>query len=319
MYSTGAGSAWLGKYVADKYGKEDTILLTTDTKWEDEDNYRFANECSEYIGVPITYKNDGRTPEKVFRQDNFFGNFGMAPCSKQLKMMQTFEFVQELFMKGIKPILYFGIDYSEARRGPRIAYNYKHNIDVFEDGLEVRFPLIGEIDGTGVTGEQLLFGTDFLEEGNIPKITNKIVHECLSKQDFIQSTAEPKKEIQDVWGIELPRMCVLGFSHANCGGRCVKAGKGHFANLYKVWPNRYAEIEKIEQDINKIQLEKKGTRYTILSRTIELNELDENGKQKKQKIPYSLKEYREQELETDADLTTLDLFNLDDAPCECVF
>jgi len=309
MYSSGAGSAWLGKYVADKYGKENTILLFTDTKWEDEDNYRFANECSEYIGVPITYQNDGRTPEDVFRQDNFFGNFGMAPCSKQLKMKQTFEYVQELFMQGIKPILYFGIDYSEVRRAPRIAYNYKHNIDVFEDGLEVRFPLIGEIDGTGVNGEQLLHGTDYLQEGNMPKLKNDMVYECLAKQDFIQSTAEPKKEIEERWGIQLPRMYKYGFSHANCGGRCVKAGKGHFLNLYKVWPDRYAEIEKIEQDINEKQLEKNGKRYTILSKK------DQCGK----KVPYSLKEYREQELETDADLTTLDLFNLDDAPCECVF
>lgn len=331
MFSSGAGSAWLAKNVADKYGKENTILLFTDTKWEDEDNYRFANECSEYVGVPITYQNDGRTPEDVFKEENFFGNFGMAPCSKKLKMMQTFEFIQNMFMNGDKPILYFGIGYEEARRAPRIAYNYKHNIDVFEDGLEVRFPLIGEIEEElslmtigeperkGVTGEQLVFGTDYLEEGNMPKITNKIVYECLSKQNFVQCTANPKKEIAEEWGIELPRMYKLGFSHANCAGRCVKAGKGHFANLYKVWPHQYADIERIEKEINEKQIAKSGKRYTILSKTIELNELDENGKPKKQKIPYSLQEYREQELETDADLTTLDLFNIDDAPCECVF
>lgn len=116
MYSGGAGSAWVGKYVADKFGKKNTILLHTDTKWEDEDNYRFMNECAEYIGVPITYKTDGRTPEDIFREKLYFGNFGTAPCSKQLKMFMTFEFIQELFAKGIKPILYFGIDYSEARR-----------------------------------------------------------------------------------------------------------------------------------------------------------------------------------------------------------
>ena len=305
MYSGGAGSAWVGKYVADKFGKENTILLHTDTKWEDEDNYRFMNECAEYIGVPITYKTDGRTPEDIFRENLYFGNFGTAPCSKQLKMFMTFEFIQELLAKGIKPILYFGIDYNEARRAPRIAYNYKHNVDVFEDGLEVRFPLIGEIDGLPVNGEQLLYGTDYLKSDKMPRMYNDMIFECLAKQNFVKCTVDPKKVISEEWGIKLPRMYELGFKHANCGGRCIKAGKAHFANLYRVWPERYAEVERMEREINEEQLAKNGRRYTILSKTVD-------GK----KVPYSLEEYRKQELEAnDCQLSFFD----DDMPCECVF
>jgi hypothetical protein len=305
MYSGGAGSAWVGKYVADKFGKENTILLHTDTKWEDEDNYRFMNECAEYIGVPITYKTDGRTPEDIFREKLYFGNFGTAPCSKQLKMFMTFEFIQELFAKGIKPILYFGIDYNEVRRAPRIAYNYKHNVDVFEDGLEVRFPLIGEIDGLPVNGEQLLYGTDYLNSDKMPRMYNDMVFECLAKQNFVKCNVDPKKVIAEEWGIKLPRMYELGFQHANCGGRCIKAGKAHFANLYRVWPERYAEVERMEREINEAQLAKNGRRYTILSKTVD-------GK----KVPYSLEEYRKQELE--ANECQLSFFD-DDTPCECVF
>jgi hypothetical protein len=305
MYSGGAGSAWVGKYVADKFGKENTILLHTDTKWEDEDNYRFMNECAEYIGVPITYKTDGRTPEDIFREKLYFGNFGTAPCSKQLKMFMTFEFIQELFAKGIKPILYFGIDYNEVRRAPRIAYNYKHNVDVFEDGLEVRFPLIGEIDGLPVNGEQLLYGTDYLNSDKMPRMYNDMVFECLAKQNFVKCSVDPKKVIAEEWGIKLPRMYELGFQHANCGGRCIKAGKAHFANLYRVWPERYAEVERMEREINEAQLAKNGRRYTILSKTVD-------GK----KVPYSLEEYRKQELE--ANECQLSLFD-DDTPCECAF
>lgn len=49
-------------------------------------------------------------------------------------------------------------------------------------------------------------------------------------------------------GIELPRLYKLGFSHNNCGGFCIKAGHGHFANLLKQMPDRYAEHEAREQE-----------------------------------------------------------------------
>jgi hypothetical protein len=281
------------------------------------------NDCSRYIGVEITTVADGRTPEDIFREDLYFGNFGTAPCSKKLKMNQTFEYVQELLMSGIKPILYFGIDYSEVRRAPRIAYNYKHNVDVFEDGIEVRFPLIGEIDGIPVNGEQLLYGTDYLNEGNMPRIYNDMVFECLAQQNFVQCEAVPKKEIPEMWGVNLPRMYALGFSHANCAGICIKAGRGHYATLYKVWPHKYAEIERIEREINEAQIAKNGRRYTILSKMIETGEMDDKGKPKKKKVPFSLEEYRKEVLELiemDKPYEQLTIFDEDnDSPCECVF
>lgn len=50
-------------------------------------------------------------------------------------------------------------------------------------------------------------------------------------------------------GIEAPRLYTLGFSHNNCGGFCVKAGQGHFANLLRTMPKRYAKHEALEQAI----------------------------------------------------------------------
>lgn len=50
-------------------------------------------------------------------------------------------------------------------------------------------------------------------------------------------------------GIKPPRLYELGFSHANCGGFCVKAGHTAFAQLLKVFPERYAEHEKKEQEL----------------------------------------------------------------------
>ena len=50
-------------------------------------------------------------------------------------------------------------------------------------------------------------------------------------------------------GLEPPRMYDLGFSHANCGGRCVRAGQAHWLHLLEVWPDRYADAEAFEQRI----------------------------------------------------------------------
>lgn len=56
-------------------------------------------------------------------------------------------------------------------------------------------------------------------------------------------------------GIRPPRLYEMGFSHNNCGGFCVKAGHGHFANLLRAMPERYAKHEAKEQAI-RVFLEK---------------------------------------------------------------
>lgn len=50
-------------------------------------------------------------------------------------------------------------------------------------------------------------------------------------------------------GIAPPRLYAMGFAHNNCGGFCVKAGQGHFANLLSQMPERYAEHETNEERI----------------------------------------------------------------------
>jgi 3'-phosphoadenosine 5'-phosphosulfate sulfotransferase (PAPS reductase)/FAD synthetase len=43
------------------------------------------------------------------------------------------------------------------------------------------------------------------------------------------------------WGIEPPRMYAQGYSHANCGGRCVKQGKGDWLRTLAHYPERFEE------------------------------------------------------------------------------
>ena len=51
------------------------------------------------------------------------------------------------------------------------------------------------------------------------------------------------------WGIEPPRMYELGYTHANCGGRCVKQGQGDWLRTLANFPERYAEIQKWETEM----------------------------------------------------------------------
>jgi len=50
-------------------------------------------------------------------------------------------------------------------------------------------------------------------------------------------------------GIAAPRLYGLGFTHNNCGGGCVKAGQSHFAQLLAVFPARYEEWERKEEEV----------------------------------------------------------------------
>ena len=313
MFSTGAGSAYLAKYVLDKYGSEDTVLLMTDTKWEDEDNYRFLKDVSSYLGKEITFQNDGRTPEDIFHEQLYFGNFGTAPCSKELKMKQTFLYVQEKIEEGYLPILYFGIGYGEIQRAPRIAFNYKHNVDVFEDGVEVRFPLVGEVDGQPVNGDHLFHGTDDFEKEKMPKTRSKAIYERLDEQNFKPCSVQPKQVISEQWGIKLPQMYELGFSHANCAGRCIKGGFNHYRTLFKVWPDVYLEQEKMERKINEKQIAKGKKPYTILGK----DKLQPDGTKKKE--AYSLEKYRKEVLEMENQLDIFNFIEEDEKPCECIF
>ena len=205
MFSGGASSAYVAYHIVQKYGKENCVLFFTDTLWEDIDNYRFMDEIAEYIGLEITTRIDGRTPEEVFHDVRFLGNSRMAKCSEELKVRQTLIYLEELRDEyNLEPILYFGIGPHESHRAINLQNFYEHNPI---EPIATRFPMI----------------ETFTED------------------------LDTKKIIRDEWKIALPRMYGLGFSHANCAGRCVRGGLGHYALLYNVWPDQYAEQEAMEE------------------------------------------------------------------------
>jgi hypothetical protein len=67
--------------------------------------------------------------------------------------------------------------------------------------------------------------------------------------------------VRNDWGIEPPRMYQMGYTHANCGGRCVKQGQGDWIRTLINFSYRFGEIESWEKSMRKNETNKD---YAIL-------------------------------------------------------
>jgi hypothetical protein len=70
---------------------------------------------------------------------------------------------------------------------------------------------------------------------------------------------------RDDWEIEPPRMYGMGYSHANCGGRCVAMGQKDWLLTLINFPERFAQVEEWERQMRKREGPHK---YAILRRSI---------------------------------------------------
>jgi 3'-phosphoadenosine 5'-phosphosulfate sulfotransferase (PAPS reductase)/FAD synthetase len=84
-FSGGMGSFAEAKSCVDQFGKNNVTLLFSDTMMEDEDLYRFKDECVKFLKCELITLSDGRTPFEVFKDEKFMGNSRVDPCSKILK------------------------------------------------------------------------------------------------------------------------------------------------------------------------------------------------------------------------------------------
>lgn len=240
FYSGGLGSWATAKRLVERYGKEDVILLFTDTLIEDEDLYRFLIEStSEMYGIKqseilelvehipkvsketmeerkeyltklselarkrngnFIWINDGRDPWDVFKQTRFLGNSRLAKCSHELKQDMSAKYLRKHY-EPEQCRLYLGIDWTEKHRTAAPIRNWKP--------YTVDFPMCEE--------------------------------PFLTKIDHI-------KELEKL-NIQTPKLYNLDFSHNNCGGFCVRAGQGHFVNLLNKLPDLYKYHEEKEQEM----------------------------------------------------------------------
>lgn len=127
QFSTGAGSAEVAYRVAAEHGVDDLYLLTADTLVEDEDNWRFAREVVNDLGLPLgrwIVLADGRTPMQVGRDHRAVPNNRMAICSRVLKR----ELLRKWIDDNCNPydtVVYLGFDWTEPERHERAMPHWK--------------------------------------------------------------------------------------------------------------------------------------------------------------------------------------------------
>jgi hypothetical protein len=223
FFSGGLASFAVAHLVKERNPNDNIVLLFTDTLFEDADLYRFINEASDKLKLPLLILTDGRTPLELMEKRKFLFNSRIADCSIVLKVKPA----KDLIIKGIytdkyewrnkqylvnenflgNPILYFGISYDEIHRQASIVRNWQP--------YKTEMPLI--------------------------------------------DTVVDKKELLELYNIEIPRLYKMGFTHNNCKGRCIKGGQGHWLQLLKEDYVSFCEMRDFELAMNNIINAKNGT------------------------------------------------------------
>jgi 3'-phosphoadenosine 5'-phosphosulfate sulfotransferase (PAPS reductase)/FAD synthetase len=103
-------------------------------------------------------------------------------------------------------------------------------------------------------GETVYFGIDLKEyhrAARIGPIYARLGVECKFPLIDEMVSKDDTFKLIDSLGIEIPQMYKDGFTHNNCAGGCVRAGKKQWASLIRVYPEIYAERERVEKEFSK--------------------------------------------------------------------
>lgn len=131
LFSGGAGSAYMSYLVAKEH-HADTILLHHSTFAEHPTADIFRQKVADYIGLPITYANDGRSLWQVIDDNSCLPSQFIPFCTRILKHEPA-----EKFYKSLDEdfILYIGYGADEWRRIQKQTARIEHS------GKTVRYPL----------------------------------------------------------------------------------------------------------------------------------------------------------------------------------
>lgn len=157
FYSGGLGSWATANRVIEQHGKENVVLLFTDTTMEDADLYRFLDETGKDFGIEVTWIADGRDVWEVFHDEKFIGNSRIAPCSHILKQQQSRKWLEENYSPD-DCILYLGIDWTEAHRTKAPAKNwapYRVEFPMCQEPYLTKEEVKTELESRGIKAPRL--------------------------------------------------------------------------------------------------------------------------------------------------------------------
>jgi len=214
-WSGGITSAVTCKIIIDIYGLKNCRFVFIDTNNEDEDTYRFKNDCEKWYGKEIetisritALSPDKRMDQKtwesieeIWLKNKSLNTANGAICSSELK--------RDLRKKWQKINTYdhqaFGFDIDEVKRAKSMSLNYPEAFPIY--------PL-------------LMY--------------------AYRKKDCI-------KIIQQA-GIEVPKMYKLGFLNNNCFKTgCVQGGIGYWQKMKREYPEKYEKMAAWEHKLTDLK------------------------------------------------------------------
>jgi len=151
-YSGGICSFWAAKRVVAKYGAADVVLLFADTLIEDPDLYRFNQETSAHLGIPITRVCVGLTPWQLFRRQGMIANNKFPLCSIYLKREPLDEWHAQNCWE-MDTTIYIGMDWTEGHRLENMRRDKPHwriEAPMTEEPIWDKCRMIAETEKLGI-------------------------------------------------------------------------------------------------------------------------------------------------------------------------
>jgi len=133
-FSGGVPSAVALDRVIERYGRDEVTIWFGDTSWEDDDLYRFVDDCMARWGGELVHHRDGRTPPQVWAERQLIPMMGCMPCNYELKIKPCVAFVSRFFLKPVT--IHLGMEWSELDRLDGVRSTY------LLPGVQVDFPLL---------------------------------------------------------------------------------------------------------------------------------------------------------------------------------
>ena len=297
MYGGGLTSYEAAKRAIERYGQESVEIWFADTRMEDEDLYRFNRDVEILLQQNIIVFDQGLDVWEIFERERFLGNSRIDPCSKFLKRVplrkaleekypnwsctsckQPWSKVDELIEvteidKSVIKIpvctscLENDIKYSKRVTDLKNIISREGNNDNLKSRLASRF-IDGRVERCSIEGKfvRVVLGMDIIEDCDRLHRAKSYWRPFVNWFPLAETPFKDKTKIIEelrLLGIQEPRLYGAGFAHNNCGGFCVKAGKGQMVHLFNTLPERYLYHEQKELDFQKFI----GSDVTILSET----------------------------------------------------
>ena len=238
MYSGGIGSYCAARRVIQRRGITETLLLFTDTLGEDSDLYRFLVETALQISG-------------LSRPDLVIRAASLPPAREEKSRLEAITVLRIEVCSCIPRLIWLaeGRTIWDVFRDERFLGNSR--TDPCSKILKREMADKWLRENCRPESTRVYVGIDWSEEHRFTGLRDRrypwIYEAPMCSAPYLTKNQMFEELATD--GIARPGLYDLGFSHNNCSGGCVKAGIGHFTNLYHKLPDVFDEWERREEEM----------------------------------------------------------------------